>query len=197
MRSDCEQESMDVNWSLYLYTFLASIGGGIVQATTGFGFGIFVMVFFSLYLPLLSASALSSAISLFVSSTLVFKYRKHAQIKQVILPVICYLLISTSVILLAPSLDLHWLSIAFSVMMILLAVYMLFFSGKVKVRASAVTALSCSSLSGVASGLFGIGGPPMTLYYMTLFHDDKLAYMGTLQLFFLDYSHSKQCDTAV
>ncbi|MDI9521238.1 MAG: sulfite exporter TauE/SafE family protein [Bacillota bacterium] len=188
---------MDVNWSLYLYTFLASIGGGIVQATTGFGFGIFVMVFFSLYLPLLSASALSSAISLFVSSTLVFKYRKHAQIKQVILPVICYLLISTSVILLAPSLDLHWLSIAFSVMMILLAVYMLFFSGKVKVRASAVTALSCSSLSGVASGLFGIGGPPMTLYYMTLFHDDKLAYMGTLQLFFLDYSHSKQCDTAV
>ena len=31
---------MQIEWPLMLYTFLACIGGGFIQTTTGFGFGI-------------------------------------------------------------------------------------------------------------------------------------------------------------
>lgn len=62
---------MNSEWLFYLYTFLACIGGGFVQSTSGFGFGIFVMVFFPLYLPVLQASGLCSLILIFLLSTLV------------------------------------------------------------------------------------------------------------------------------
>lgn len=175
---------MAIHWSLYLYTMLASIGGGFVQATTGFGFGIFVMLFFPLYLPLLSASALSQNVSLFLLTRLAWHYRKYTRMSAVVLPAIVYLLVSTLVIWLAPGMELRWLSIVFAVMMIVLAVYMLFFSSRVHMRASPLTAVGCSALSGAASGLFGIGGPPMTLYYMAMYGVDKYAYLGTIQFFF-------------
>ena len=36
-----------------LFVALASVGGGLIQGTTGFGYGIFVMIFFPALLPLL------------------------------------------------------------------------------------------------------------------------------------------------
>ena len=45
-----------------LYVFLPCIIGGIIQATTGFGSGIFVMLFFPLFLPILQSSALSTLV---------------------------------------------------------------------------------------------------------------------------------------
>lgn len=173
-----------MHWSLYLYTMLASIGGGFVQATTGFGYGIVVMLFFPLYLPLLSASALSQTVSLFLLTQLAWHYRKFIRMSAVVLPAAVYLLVSTLVIWLAPGLELRWLSIVFAVMMIVLAIYMLFFSSRVHMRANPLTAVCCSALSGAASGLFGIGGPPMTLYYMAMYGADKYAYLGTIQFFF-------------
>lgn len=176
---------MTVSWEACLYTMLASIGGGFVQATTGFGYGIFVMMFFPLYLSILEASALSQAISLFLLVSLTWRYRKHIRIKDVILPAACYLVISTVLILFAKDFDFRILSIVFACVMIMLALYMMFFSQKIQIKAGPVSAILCSSLSGAASGLFGIGGPPMTLYYMALYGGEKYIYLGTLQCFFL------------
>lgn len=176
---------MTISWEACLYTMVASIGGGFVQATTGFGYGIFVMLFFPLYLSILEASALSQAISLFLLISLTWRYHKHIRIKDVVLPAACYLIISTVMILFAKGFDFRILSIVFACVMIALALYMLFFSQKIRIKAGPVSAVLCSSLSGAASGLFGIGGPPMTLYYMTLYGGEKYAYLGTLQCFFL------------
>lgn len=176
---------MTFSWTAYLFTMLASVGGGFVQATTGFGYGIFVMVFFPLYLSILEASALSQAISLFLLIGLTWRYRRHIQMKDVILPAACYLVVSTALILFAKGFDFQILSIVFACLMIALAIYMLFFGQKVRIKAGPVSAILCSSLSGAASGLFGIGGPPMTVYYMALFPDQRDTYLGTLQCFFL------------
>lgn len=177
---------MTLSWTAYLFTMLASIGGGFVQATTGFGYGIFVMMFFPLFLPdILQSSALSQAISLFLLVNLTWRYRKHIRIKDVLLPAACYLVISTVLILFAKGFDFRILAIVFACLMIILAVYMLFFSQRIHIKAGPVSAVVCSSLSGAASGLFGIGGPPMTLYYMTLYGGDKYVYLGTLECFFL------------
>lgn len=175
---------MHIAWLPYVYTFLASVGGGVVQSTTGFGYGIFVMIFFPLFLPLIQASALSSAISFFLVTTLTWKYRRYIKLRDVIVPSLFYLLVSTVLIWYAPGFDFHIISIVYAVFMIVLAVYMLFFSARLKIKANVVSALLCSGVSGAGSGLFGIGGPPMTLYYMALYGGDKYHYLGTLQCFF-------------
>lgn len=175
---------MDIYTATFVYTLLASIGGGIVQSTTGFGYGIFVMMFFPLYLPLLQASSLSTTVSLFMLTILAWKYRKYIRFKDVLFPTACYLVVSTIAIRMAPGLNLQWLTTVFAIFMIILAAYMLFFSQRIRLRPTLLSAAVCSSLSGAASGLFGIGGPPMTLYYMSLHGDDKYVYLGTLQCFF-------------
>lgn len=175
---------MQIEWPLMLYTFLACIGGGFIQTTTGFGFGIFVMVFFPLYLLVLQASGLSSVIMIFLLSSLAWRYRKHLQWKQALLPAAIYLVVSTAVIRLAPHFSLTGINFWLGVLMIAIACYMAFMSKKISVRATPLSAAVCSSLSGVADGLFGIGGPPMTVYFMAVFGSDKLKYLGTIQCFF-------------
>lgn len=168
----------------FLYTLLASIGGGIVQATTGFGFGIFVMIFFPLYLPILQASALSSAISFFLITSLLWHYRKSVQWNRSLFPAVIYLTVSTVIILALPQADMGGLQIAFAVFMLVLACYLGLFSERVHVRATPLTAGVCAALSGAAGGLFGLGGPPMTVYFLALYGDEKQTYMGALQFFF-------------
>ena len=45
-------------------------------------------------------------------------------------------------------------------------------------------ACTCGSLSGITNGMFGIGGPPIAVYYLAV-SDSKEAYIGTTQFFFL------------
>lgn len=175
---------MQIDWALMLYTLLIAIGGGFIQTTTGFGFGIFVMVFFPLYLPVLQASGLSSVILIFLLSSLAWRYRKHVQLKQALLPAALYLVVSTTVIRLAPGFDLTGINFWLGIFMVVTAIYLAFMSKKISVRANFGTAAICSSLSGAADGLFGIGGPPMTVYFMAVFGNDKMQYLGTIQCFF-------------
>lgn len=142
------------------------------------------MIFFPLYLPLLGASSLSTSISLFLQTVLVWKYRRYIRFRDVLFPSACYLAVSTVVIHMAPGLDLQWLTTVFAIFMILLAIYMLFFSQRIRLRPTPAAAMVCSTISGVSNALFGIGGPPMTLYFMSRYGDDKYVYLGTLQCFF-------------
>ena len=176
---------MDNEWLFYLYTFLACIGGGFVQSTSGFGFGIFVMVFFPLYLPVLQASGLCSLILIFLLSTLVWRYRKYIQWKHAVFPAAVYLVVSTVTIRLASSVNLSGINFWLGIFLLLIAIYMAFMSQKIKVKANRGVATVCASLSGMVDGLFSIGGPPMTVYFLALLGNDKLKYLGTIQFFFL------------
>lgn len=172
-------------WLPFLYTFFICIGGGFVQSTAGFGFGIFVMAFFPLFLPVLQASGLSSLILIFVLSTLVWRYRKYIQWKHAIFPAIVYLLVSTATIRLASSAELPGINFWLGGFLLLIAIYMAFMKQKIKVKANYGIAAICASLSGVVDGLFSIGGPPMTVYFLALLGNDKLKYLGTIQFFFM------------
>lgn len=175
---------MQIDWSLMFYTFVISLGGGFIQAATGFGFGIFVMVFFPLYLPVLQASGLSSVILIFLLSNLAWRYRKYIQWKAALLPAAVYLVVSTAVIRLSPGLELSGINFWLGIFMIAIAIYMAFMSDRFSVRATPASAVVCSSLSGAVDGLFSIGGPPMTVYFMAVFGKDKMKYLGTIQCFF-------------
>lgn len=173
-----------MGWNM-LFVFLPATVAGLIQATTGFGAGIFMMLFFPMFLPMIQCSALSSAIGLINTVTMAIMYRKYAQPKLIVLPAIIYFFFSTVCIWYSTQIDLAAFKPFFGLFLSVLGLYFLFFSQRIKLKGTWKSAAVCSSLSGIASGFFGIGGPPMVLYFLSLTGDDKYTYLGTLQLFFL------------
>ena len=163
--------------------FMAAMGAGVVQSLTGFGAGIVMMLFFPMLLPVLNASALSGAIGLMLSIGMAWQYRKKINVRLLVIPAVFYAVISALAISFADLMDTTLLLRVFGVFLILLSAYFLIFAGKIRVKATVGTAAVCASLSGVVGGLFGIGGPPMVVYYLSAL-DDKEAYLGTIQAFF-------------
>jgi transcriptional regulator with XRE-family HTH domain len=51
---------------------------------------------------------------------------------------------------------------------IAISLWFMFFADKIRIKANLLTAFICGSLAGVASGLFGIGGPPMVIYILAI-----------------------------
>lgn len=162
---------------------LAPVVAGVIQSVTGFGAGIFMMVFFPSFFPILNASALSSAISLAGTCSLSWHYRKQSERKLVLLPALVYIIASSVSILLAPYLPTATLKKTFGIFLIILSIYFLTLSGKLRIKANLLSATICGSLAGVVGGLFGIGGPPMVIYFLAAL-DDKEKYLGTIQLYF-------------
>ena len=163
--------------------FLTPIIAGLIQTVTGFGSGIFMMVFFPMLFPILGASAISSAISLAGTCTLSWHYRKYCKWKLTLIPALIYILVSSGSILLAPYLPTELLKKVFGVFLMLLSVYFLVFSSKLKVKATLLSATVCGTLAGILGGLFGIGGPPMVIYFLAAL-DSKEEYLGTIQFHF-------------
>lgn len=168
-----------------IFVFLPATVAGVIQATTGFGAGIFMMLFFPMFLPMIQCSALSSAIGLMNTAVMAYMYRKYANVKMIVLPALIYFAFSTVCIWYSTQIDLAAFKPFFGLFLMVLGLYFLFFSQRIKLRGTWKSAAVCSSLSGVASGFFGIGGPPMVLYFLSLTGDDKYAYLGTIQMFFL------------
>lgn len=167
-----------------LYVLLPCIGGGLVQSTTGFGGGIFIMLFFPLFLPILQSSALSTLTSLSAVLMLAWKYRAYAKPKIVILPAVIYFIFSFGAIRFATGTDLSGLKAYFGLFLVAMSAYFIFFADRLKIKANFLSAFICAGISGIASGLFGIGGPPMVIYMLAITGDDKNAYIANTQLFF-------------
>lgn len=168
---------------LLAVVFGSSAAAGVVQALTGFGAGIVQMLFFPMLVPILSASSLSGAISLMLAVGMAWQYRKHIRKELLIAPAIFYALASALVLSLADLIDTTVMLKIFGAFLIVLSVYFLFFSGKIRVKANVTTAAVCATISGIVGGLFGIGGPPMVIYYLSAM-EDKREYLGTIQAFF-------------
>jgi uncharacterized membrane protein YfcA len=79
--------------------------------------------------------------------------------------------------------DTDGLKLVFGLFLVALALYFMFASKSVRVRPTLGTAAVCGSLSGVLSGMFGIGGPPMVVYLLEATESND-AYFGTIQCFF-------------
>ena len=160
------------------------VGGGFLTATIGFGGAIFTMMFFPYMFPFVQASAISSAIVYVGIVVLAWQYREHIRWKSIVLPVICYVICGVWVVYMLPGFDAQGLKLCFGFFLLLLAVYYMGFSNRIHLKESPAAAIVCSSLSGLGTGLFGIGGPPIALYFLSATGDDKDAYLGTLQAFF-------------
>jgi uncharacterized membrane protein YfcA len=151
---------------------------------TGFGYGIFVMMFFPHFMPTYGeANALSGMISAATSIVVAFSMRKHIQWKLIPAPLIGSIITSHIAVRFMSGQTDKTLKLLLGIVLILLSIYFFFFAGKIKFKPSLWKGVIAGAISGVMNGLFAMGGPPMVIYFMVSSKDMK-DYLATIQLYF-------------
>lgn len=157
--------------------------GNFIQRVTGFGYGIFVMMFFPYLLSYGEASALAGMISATTSTVTAFTLRKHIAWKNIFAPFFsCTITSYLAIQFMSEQAD-STLKLLLGGMLIVLSIYFIFFSGKISIKPTLFAGLVAGALSGVMSGLFAMGGPPMVIYFMSS-TDDMREYLATIQTYF-------------
>lgn len=169
---------------IYFAATIVILIGAVIQRITGFGFGIFAMIF----LPYLAgsygeANALSGLLSMVFCLFVCASYFKYVNWKNILLPVIASTATSYFAVEFMKTQDDTTLRIILGIFLILLSIYFMFFSSKINFRASWYGGLAAGALSGILGGLFAMGGPPVVIYFMQS-EKDINRYMGTIQAYF-------------
>lgn len=168
---------------MWLSILSGSVAAGIIQTLTGFGSGIIQITILSQYFNMVAAPAINSAICLVLTSILTWKYRHFLNWKIVLPPSIPYVIASVSLISVVEKINLTLLSLCFGVFLLFISAYFLFFEKKINVKPSLSSALLCGAISGACSGLFGIGGPVIALYFLII-ADNHNSYTANIQFLF-------------
>jgi len=168
----------------YILLMLVGAGAGFVQRVSGFGLGIFAMLFMPHFLPVhISSPAISSMFSLGTSSWNAIRYRKNISFRT-ILPLLAAALVTIPIaVYFSSAVPAAVFQMILGAVLIVLSVYFLFFEKKVHVRPTVTSGLLLGTVSGTLSGLFSTGGPPVVLY-LTQALPDKNTYFATIQFFF-------------
>ena len=155
--------------------------GGLVQAVTGFGFGILVMTVFPYLMPsYVSAATLSMMLSMTTSICVGFWLRRLVDLRLLMIPLAGYALSNVFCIVLSASQPDGVLRRLLGLFLVLIAVWFVRFSERVKIAPSARNGFLAGLLSGALSGLFATGGPPMVIYLMAVI-PEPAAYLANIQ----------------
>lgn len=163
---------------------LVGAGGGFVQRVSGFGLGIFVMLFLPHFMPTHTAAAtISCLFSCGTSTYNAIKYRKDIPFRTV-LPLLLAAGITIPVaVRFAVWVPQDVFKLLLGALLVVLSLYFLFFSKKIHMRPTLVNGLIAGSLGGALNGLFSTGGPPVVLY-LTHAIDGNAAYFAGIQFYF-------------
>ena len=168
----------------FILVALVTLCASYIQSVTGFGFGIFAMIFLPKILLYTEASLLSSMLSTVTSLVvMVLAFRKISW-KNLIFPVMgCLASTFFAVSFIKMQKD-DTLTLLLGIALLLLSLYFFFFSDKIKIKPTWYTGLFVGVLSGILDGMFAIGGPPVVIYYMQS-EKDSDSYMATLSTYFV------------
>lgn len=158
--------------------------GAFLQAAMGFGYAVFVMVFFPLILPSIGeAATVCSLTSLLISGSMLFSYRKSVQPKKVLWPIVTYFVVAPFAIRLASHIPQREMGVALGLFLLAVGIYYLFSADKLRIPCTPAAGLAAGAVTGLFGGLFSVSGPPAALYCLSV-TDTKEAYVSTLQFFF-------------
>ncbi len=167
-----------------LFVFLLTIVASFIQRVSGFGFGIFVMMFFPFFLPSYGESVMLSG--LLAGSTalmIAVKNRKYIRWKMMGWVVFFNVLFSFLATEYMRSMSNSTLKQCLGVMLILIALYFFFGEGRMgKIFKSKLAQVTIGSISGIMGGMFAMPGPPIVLYCISTL-ENKREYVTTLQAF--------------
>ena len=155
-----------------------------IQHVCGFGMGIVAIIL----LPYLVGShtvpaACTNILSAVSASYLAFRFRENVRWRLVV-PVFCGSFFATFLtIRLSAGASFAMLEKVLGTVLILLAVYFLFFRGKITIRPLFRNGLLAGLMGGFLNGLFGAGGPPVVLFLLGT-TENQAVYLATIQGYF-------------
>ena len=167
-----------------LFVFILTIIASFIQRVSGFGFGIFVMMFFPFFLPSYGESVMLSGL-LAGSTALMIAVRNWHYIRWDLMGRVVLFNIAASYLATEymSSLGNDTMKKCLGVVLIMIAIYFLFGEGKMgRMFKSKLAQATIGSISGVMGGMFAIPGPPLVLYCISAI-EDKREYVTTLQAF--------------
>ncbi len=167
-----------------LLFFLVCTAGSALQAASGFGFVLFVMMFFPYILPSSQTGVVISGILAGTSSTyMTIRLFRSVRWGRIAVPVIAYLAVSTAVIIFSSYQPDTVIVRALGLCLVLLSFYFIFFGNRIKIRPTAAGGIISGSLSGILGGFFSVSGPPIVMYMISA-SEDKDVYMANIQAYF-------------
>ena len=166
------------------FIFFLAIIASFIQRVSGFGFGIFVMMFFPFFLPSYGESVMLSGL-LAGSTALMIAIRNRKYIRWRLMGLVTFsnVLFSFVATEYMRSLSNDVLKQCLGVVLILISLYFLFGEGRMgRIFKSKPAQVTIGSVSGVMGGMFAMPGPPLVLYCISTL-EDKREYVTTLQAF--------------
>ncbi|APU72216.1 sulfite export protein [Companilactobacillus crustorum] len=173
-----------MNWIVVM--ILAATLAGFVQGVTGFGSGIVLMVFLPQLLPINQSAGVSTLTMSIAIVMVAWKYHKALKWKKLVAPFLIYIVMAVFSLHLSKFLAPGYLKILLGLLLIVLALYYTIMNFKsITIKSIPVYVMIIFALiSGFFNGMFGIGGPLMALYFLTI-SDSKENYLASIQTFFL------------
>ena len=168
---------------MWIVLFVSAFLAGAIQTVTGFGAGVLLILVLSNFYSLVVAPTLNTSICLGITAVLTWRHRKKLELKLILFPVIIYCIVSVSIIYSVEKIDLGMLSLCFGIFLITLGGYFLLFADRIRLKGNPCTGGICAAISGLFSGLFGVGGPVMGLYLITVTSDHE-TYLANIQFLF-------------
>ncbi|WHH58575.1 sulfite exporter TauE/SafE family protein [Petroclostridium sp. X23] len=164
-----------------LYVFLIFLLGSVIQGIAGFGLAIFAMPLLPFIMPLKTAAVLVVFASFFIAVQVALQLRKHINIKLLVFPVIALLIGRIVGVHVLMSYKESILKVLLGYTLILLSIYFAFYKNKISIKGSNRNGAIAGLISGVTGGIFNIGGPPLSIYYLVA-TEEKMEYNANLQV---------------
>lgn len=166
-----------------LIVIVTSLLGCGIQAATGFGAAIVIMLFMPMFFSVVDSAAIVGITTMAPTIYTWIRYRKYVDYRKIILPAVLTFVVTVISIGLLDYVDVTKLKGYFGAFLILLALYFLFVASKVKAKNTFLTKVVCAVLAGVGGGFFGISGPPGGVYFLSA-TDSREEYLGVLNAYF-------------
>ena len=169
---------------IYTFIFLLATIASFIQRVSGFGFGIFVMMFFPFFLPTYGESVMLSGL-LSGSTALMVALQNWKYIRWRLMGLVTFFNVLFSFVATEymRGMSNDSLKQCLGVVIILIALYFLFGEGRMgRMFKSRPAQVTIGSISGVMGGMFAMPGPPLVLYCISTL-EDKREYVTTLQAF--------------
>ena len=145
-----------------------------------------MMIFLPYLLPINQSAGVSTLTMLIANAMVVWRYRKYLKWQKLAIPFGIYIVTAICSLFLSQSLASNHLKLLLGILLVVLSLYYSLMNIRsITVKNIPIYVMIIFSLiSGFFNGMFGIGGPLMALYFLTI-SVSKENYLASIQTFFL------------
>jgi uncharacterized membrane protein YfcA len=172
----------------YLLFFIITFAGSVIQGALSFGYAIFLMAVLPFILPIKTASVLTAISGVFISGTVCWRFRKSINFRAIVIPLIVALIFIPPGVYLLKVLSEVILKKILGLFIILFSLsFVAFANRKTCFKSTLTIQFITGGVSGLLTGLFNVGGPPMVFFLLATI-EDNIVYKASLEFVFIALS---------